>query len=234
MPIRAYKPRGIYFSNFTATRNKLNIMHIETITDKIRKIADETGATIFVAICGWADTGKTTLARKLCSLLNIHSVPSDFITTDSFMLERAERNRSGISGYNPGSIREDALAEAMDILYKKHSYTYFHYDNRTGRNSDIHRTIQPSRVIIIEGIHAFNESIREQMHLKIFIDSTPDILKALRFNANIHKRGFCESEAKLRIDSELGEFIRFVLPLKESADMIINVDCSYNYKIIRH
>lgn len=85
-------------------------------------------------------------------------------------------------------------------------------------------------IIIVEGIHSFHEIIRNKIALKIFIDADDNTLRALRYKANIIKRGFSEDYPIKRIDLEMDEYYQFLHPNKKYADKIINVDENFNYQ----
>ena len=208
----------------------MNIL-IKEITAKIARKSNRT-EILFVSLCGWADTGKTTLANKICNELNNHNIKSDYISTDSFMIERTERNQKGITGYNTKSLKEDKLTNFINKLKRKETLNYFPYDNKLGKNSTEYRIIKDFNVIIIEGLHSFNEILRNQMGLLIYIDGSIRTLKKLRFEANIKKRGFAETEARLRINNEMDEYTKYILPNKIYANINIEIDDKYNYKII--
>lgn len=205
-------------------------MPVEHIIQEILKI-HKPGAAVLVSLCGWADTGKTTLAEQICSGLRALNIESDHISTDSFMPERAERNRKGISGYHTDSLKKEELLRYIARLRERAAVKYYPYDNRTGRNAAAYRTIEAADVIVIEGIHSFNEAIRSQAGLLIYIDAPVDVLEELRFHANIKKRGFAEAEAGARIKDELEEYFRYISPGKKYAQLTITVDGHYNYAI---
>jgi len=186
---------------------------------------------VILALCGSADTGKTTLAERICDELNRMQVESNHLSTDSFLIDREERNKKGISGYNLAALKSNELLDAVEKLEQGNGLTYFPYDNRLGKNVSESRLIKGSAVIIIEGIHCFHEIIRMKMDLKIYIDAEREVLKKLRFSANIEKRGCTENEASENINEEMEEYIKYILPNMKHSDLIIELNEKYNYKI---
>ena len=184
---------------------------------------------LFVSICGSADTGKSTMSRLICDELKKQNIKCDFICTDSFMIERVDRIKQEITGYNLMSLKKEALFESVNHVQQKKEIKYFPYDNKAGKNLSNFKIIKYVDIIIIEGIHSLNEVIRDKMDLKIFIDSDDKTLRWLRFNANINKRGFLKEEAGKRIDQEMEEYYCYVEPNKQYADITIKVDKNYNY-----
>jgi uridine kinase len=204
---------------------------IDSLAERIIQARIDQHVPMFVAICGWADTGKSTLAAELCRALRTHEVSADWISTDAFMKDRTDRNKLGISGYNPLSIDADELALAISKMASGQTYTYFPYDNRTGTKEPVPRSIAAEPVIVIEGIHAFHPAIPRRRCLRIFIHSDEATLRTMRARANVGKRGMDEVEAWKRIDSELEDFRNFVMPGRDSADIRVAVSAQFDYAI---
>ena len=203
-------------------------MKYNEITEQILKIKKD-NEILFVSICGSADTGKSTMSRLICDELKRKNISCDFICTDSFMLERVNRIKQEITGYNLMSLKKETLLESINYIQQKKEIKYFPYDNSIGKNLSEYKIIKDVNILIIEGIHSLNEIIRDKMNLKIFIDADDNTLRKLRFNANLNKRGFSKDEAGKRIDKEMEEYYSYVEPNKQYADIIMNIDENYNY-----
>jgi len=203
---------------------------VQTISQRIITTRSNHEEIFLVALCGWADTGKSTIAAALCqSLIDDENVNADCVSTDAFLKCRDDRNRLGISGYHPAAIDKPALESAVERLSSGRKITYYPYDNRTGRRVAAPRDIEPKSVIVLEGIHALHPAILRRVHLRIFIDSDENTLKAMRCRANMVKRGMDESAAVRHIDAELEEYKKYVLPGKAAAHLHFGVDCHFDY-----
>ncbi len=204
------------------------------VNELVARISDsyeERSSPYFVAICGWADTGKSTLAAQLCDELNFKEIDADWISTDAFLKNRAERNRLGISGYNPQSVDATEISHAVGRLIKQETYNYHPYDNRTGSKISSSRTIFPKSIVIIEGIHAFHEALWKHCHLRVFIESDEETLRVMRKRANMEKRAMNECDASTLIDRELQEYRKYLLPNKVLANISMTVSSNFDYSI---
>jgi uridine kinase len=187
---------------------------------------------ILVAICGWADTGKSTLAKDLSEVLKSVEVDTDWISTDSFMKDRAERNALGITGYNSFSLDSALLSSTIDKFIDGKPFAYRPYDNKSGKKLEDPRIVTPEHVLIVEGIHALNPSIEPRFALKIFIDSDEPTLREMRQRANVFKRGMNPIDAASRIQSEWEDFSSQVLPRKQFANLLVRVSNDYKYSTL--
>ena len=183
-----------------------------------------------VAICGWADTGKSTLAARLRAALARLGVSADSISTDDFMRDRAERNALGISGYDLRSLDVQALQGALASFVDREPFSVHPYDNRTGTKSPRPRTILPVEVLVVEGIHSLHPDLAHRMDLKVFTDSDEATLRQMRHRANMHKRGMTADDAGARISSEWQDYMAAVRPRIEVADLVVQVDMEFNYR----
>lgn len=188
-----------------------------------------------IAICGWADTGKSTLASALCASLTRTGVDADWLSTDAFLRSRSERNARGLTGYNSLSIDGVAMRDAVRNILSRQAFAYYPYDNRTGFRTPRPTTISPKPVIVIEGIHSFHPAVSNALHLRVFIDSDEGTLRILRARANVTKRGMNAADAHARIDKELEDYRVFTLPLKAQADIVVRVNTDFEYTVLpRH
>lgn len=182
-----------------------------------------------VGICGWADTGKSTLAKDISAALDTMGVRTNWISTDAFMKDRAERNALGITGYNHQSIDITLLASAIDQFVDGVAFHYRPYDNKSGTKLKEPRIMAPGRVLVVEGIHAFHPAVEKSFLLKIFIDSDELTLREMRLRANVRKRGMNLQDATSRIQIEWDDFCSTVRPQKNLANFVVHVDREYNY-----
>ena len=193
------------------------------------KLADR-APPLIVALCGWADTGKSTVASPLCAELGQLGISGFSISTDSFMKDRRERNALGISGYNPRSINSQALESAILKFIAREPFAHHPYDNRVGTKQESPKVVAPGDVLVVEGIHAFDLVVAKQMQLRIFFDSDEATLRHMRYRAHIQKRDMKPAEAGARIEGEWQDYCAFIRPLTSSADLIVQVDRHFNYK----
>jgi uridine kinase len=205
-------------------------MHLDKgLADHVCKAISNATSPYIVGICGWADTGKSTLAKNLSSAINEAGLRSEWISTDAFMKDREERNLLGITGYDLSAIDAEQLVNSIACFTAGVSFEYHPYDNKTGTKQVESTTIFPGQVLVVEGIHAFHSSVERALSLKVYLDADEQTLRDMRQSANIHKRGMSLNNATSKIQMEWDAFCSLVLPRRSVADMIFKVTRNYEY-----
>ena len=97
-------------------------------------------------------------------------------------------------------------------------YDYAH-DNRSG---DV-RIVQPSRIVVVDGILVlWDRALRERFDLKIFVDTAADVRLIRRLRRDAAERGrSAESVIDQYLTTVKPAHERFIEPSKRYADVII-------------
>ncbi len=175
-----------------------------------------------IGISGGSGSGKTTIVQK------ISEVVSDFVflPQDNYYKSAEFVNNRNITAFNfdhPDAFDNELLIAHLTALKQGRPIDMPIYDfvqnRRTGQT--IH--IQPSKIVIFEGIMIFaNKEVRDLIDLKIFVDTPDDIRFIRRLVRDIKERG-------RTVDSVVEQYLtvvrpghyEFVEPTKAYADIII-------------
>lgn len=134
---------------------------------------------IVIGIAGGTCSGKTSVARKICNL----SENCNIISQDNFY-------RNNVSNYDhPDAIDFGLLKNAIETLKRNQPATIPLYDFFNHRRSLETKTIEPSKILIVEGIFIFNPDLLPIFDIKIFIDVEADIRLLRRIDRDISQRG---------------------------------------------
>ncbi|MBK1616139.1 hypothetical protein CKO44_22035 [Rubrivivax gelatinosus] len=230
-PLPAMRPEIPVEADFRDRGSSLNLP--QALADRVRISLEGCGAPFVVALCGWADTGKSTVAAQLVAGLGRLGVAADAISTDDFMRDRAERDAIGISGYDLRSIDMEALQEAIVCFLERKPFCVHRYDNKTGTKSAEPRTVSPVDVLVVEGIHSLHPELAPHSGLKVFLDADEAVAFELRVRANQRKRGMSACDAAARVPSEWKDYSTWVRPRREHADLVVQVDLEFRYRWVR-
>lgn len=181
-------------------------------------------ASLVVGIAGGTGSGKTTVARRVAG-----SLPKDqvsLIEFDSYYRDRPDLTpeaRAQLNFDHPESLEAELLVEHLTQLKSGHGVDVPGYDFKTHRRSVEVRRVEPTPVVVVEGILVFVDArLRDLMDIKLFVDTDSDIRVFRRIRRDIEQRGRTfESVREQYYRTVRPMHQQFVEPSKRWADLII-------------
>ena len=178
-----------------------------------------------IGIAGGTASGKTTIARKIYDAalekgsVAILRMDDYYKAMDHLTLE--ERRKTNFD--HPDSYDIELILKHVNDLKNGKPIEKPIYDFVISNRSKETETINPSNVIILEGILLFAVPIlREAFDIKIFVDTEDDIRFIRRLKRDIEKRGrSVESVVNQYLTTVRPMHLTFVEPSKRYADLII-------------
>jgi uridine kinase len=181
-------------------------------------------APVIIGIAGGTGSGKTTVARSIYDRVGRDRI--EWISHDSYYRNfegLSPEERHHINFDHPDSLETELLARHLDVLVKGSSVEVPIYDFTThSRKSETTRA-EPRKVVIVEGILVLAEpELRRRIHIKLFVDTPPDIRFMRRLVRDIKTRGrSMESVIEQYMTTVRPMHEEFVEPSKRYADLII-------------
>ena len=179
---------------------------------------------IIIGIAGGTGSGKTTVVRKIQEYFKpgeVVIIPQDSYYKDSSHVPVEERQN--INFDHPNAFDWDLLSKHISMLkngeaVEQPTYSYL---TCTRQKETIH--VEPREVIIIEGILSLcDETLRELMDLKIFVDADPDDRLIRVIKRDVVERGRTAEAVIERSQRVLKPMhMEFIEPTKRYADVII-------------
>ncbi len=179
---------------------------------------------LIIGVAGGSGSGKSTVSRKVADSLNNLSVA--FIDMDAYYrnftsISLDERRR--VNWDHPDAFDFDLLTEHLRDLSERRAIDKPVYDFVTHLRSPDTVRIEPSDVIVIDGILLFvDPRIRDLCDVKVFVDAEADIRLIRRLRRDMRARGRPLNEI---IDQYLSTVqpmhLQFVEPSKRYADIIV-------------
>ena len=179
---------------------------------------------ILIGITGASGSGKTLVAENINKQLGSENVV--LLEEDSYyrdlsdipLDERARRNFD-----HPDAFDHNLLSRHIKELLSGKTIAHPVYDYTTHSRKNESRTVGPHRIVVLEGILILNEpSLRDQMDIKVFIDTAPDICFIRRLRRDIEERGRdVNSVINQYMETVRPMYFQFIEPSKRHADIII-------------
>jgi len=182
------------------------------------------GRPFVVGIAGGTGSGKTTVAHKLATAMPAGRCVT--IEHDAYYLDQSHLSpeaRATINYDHPASLDSALLASHLRELRDGRAVEVPSYDFATHTRRSETRTVEPARVIVVEGILVFTEpALRDQMDIKIFVDTDPDIRLMRRIRRDLEQRGRTFQSVRDQYYATVRPMhIEYVEPTKRWADLII-------------
>ena len=164
---------------------------------------------LVVGIAGGSGSGKTTLMNNIVSRF---SEDITVLSHDSYYRRHDDmtyEERCQLNYDEPAALETELMVHHLDKLRNGESIDCPVYDFTVHNRSDATQRIEPSRIIIVEGILIFeNEALRDLMDIRIFVDTDADIRLCRRVKRDVNKRG-------RSLESVLQQYQQTVKPMYE-------------------
>jgi len=179
---------------------------------------------LLVGIAGGSGSGKTTVAERVAA-----SLPSGTVTIvehDAYYHDRSDlsyEERCQLNFDHPDSLETALLVEHLAALRRGEAVDLPVYDFTTHRRAPALRHVEPTPVVIVEGILTFvEERLRQQLEVKIYVDTDPDIRAFRRIRRDLEKRSRSFESIREQYYSTVRPMhLQFVEPSKRWADLIL-------------
>jgi len=179
---------------------------------------------IIIGIAGGSGSGKTTVVKKIMKKFPKGSVA--IVSQDSYYKDTGYFTPEQIKLHNfdhPNAIEFELLVKHLDELRAGKSIEMPHYDYVTTSRLKESTTIQPKKVVIVEGILIFTQpEILKRLDIKVFVDAEADdrVMRIMRRDTEERGRTFPDAmehyEKKVKL-----MHAQFIEPSKRFADIII-------------
>jgi uridine kinase len=194
---------------------------------------------LMIGIAGGSGSGKTTIAQRVRASLarsitaaaateRAEAQPESVVIVehDAYYRDRADLTydeRCQLNFDHPDSLETSLLVEHLKALREAGTVEIPIYDFKNHRRATETKRLVPTPAIIIEGILVFADpALREQLDVKIYVDTDADIRAFRRIRRDIEHRGRTfESIREQYYKTVRPMHLMFVEPSKRYADVII-------------
>jgi uridine kinase len=179
---------------------------------------------VIIGVAGGTGSGKTTVANAILkhvgdgrmSVLFHDAYYRDFVDLPKDVLDRKNFD-------HPDSLETELLIRHVKALKQGMVVEAPIYDFRIHRRAPETRRVEPTPVVLVEGILIFAEpELRKLFDVKIFVDTDADVRLIRRIRRDIAERGrTLESVVEQYQATVRPMHLEFVEPSKRYADLIV-------------
>jgi uridine kinase len=178
---------------------------------------------LIIGITGGSGSGKTTVVKKVLKHFpqsQVEVIHMDSYYKDSSHLPAEERAK--INFDHPDAFEYDLLYKHLCELKEGKAIQEPTYDFITSSRLAETITIQPTHVIIVEGILLFTDKrLRDICNIKVFVDAEPDDRVIRIIERDMKERGRSVQDVLERYEVVKNMHFQFIEPTKRFADIII-------------
>ena len=179
--------------------------------------------TVIIGIAGGTGCGKSTLINRIKEEFNENIC---VLSHDYYYKQRNDipfEERKKINYDHPDAFDTDIMISHIKDLAEGKPIERPVYDFTIHNRIDETVTVNPAKVIVVEGILIFeNKELRDLFDIKVFVDTDADVRIIRRILRDVNERG-------RTLDSIVGQYLTtvkpmhemFVEPSKKYADIII-------------
>ena len=179
---------------------------------------------IIIGVAGGTASGKTTVSEAILERVGrdrIAYIQHDAYYRDLSHLPLEERRKMNFD--HPDALETELLVSHLRQLHDGQPIEVPAYDFATYQRRGAPRRVEPSRVILVEGILIFaDRELREMMDIKLYVDTDADLRLIRRLQRDIQERErTLETVIQQYLTTVRPMHLEFVEPSKRYADVII-------------
>lgn len=188
---------------------------------------------IVISVAGGSGSGKTTVVNKIIQSFKKSEVRvirlDDYYKKSSLPLEE----RRLINYDHPNSLDFELFISQVKDLCAGKAIEKPLYDYVIHQRKDETELVEPSKILILEGILVMEEpEVRDLSDIKVYVDTDPDLRFIRRMQRDTVERG-------RSVESVVSQYLKTVKPMHEAfveqtkkyADIIIPNDYSHDVAV---
>ena len=180
--------------------------------------------SIIIGIAGGTGSGKSTFTNRLKNEFQdeVAVIYHDNYYRDQSHITFEERKKTNYD--HPDSIETELLIEHLKELKKGNAVQCPVYDYSQHNRSDQVLTIEPKRVILLEGILVLaDERLRDLIDIKVYVEADADERILRRVIRDVKERGRdIEGVVEQYLTTVKPMHYLYVEPTRSTADIVIN------------
>ena len=176
-----------------------------------------------IGIAGGTGAGKTTVAELITENVeaSVTRIPLDNYYQDLSHLDYEER--ADVNYDHPSAFEWELLRDHLGELSEGRPVEMPTYDFTVHNRRDERTTVEPTEVIVLEGIFAlYDDEVNEMLDLRLYVETDADVRILRRIKRDVVER---DRDLEGVIDQYLGTVKpmheQFIEPTKKNADIII-------------
>lgn len=200
---------------------------------------------VVIGVAADSGCGKSTFMRRLTSIFGgqkvgplgggfgnpggweTNTLVSDLTTVicldDYHLNDRQGRKKTGLTALDVRENNFDLMFEQVKALKDGKSVSKPIYNHVNG-TLDAPETIEPTPIIIIEGLHPMlDERVRGLLDFSLYLDISDEVKLNWKVQRDMEERGHSLESILASIEARKPDFAAYVAPQRQFADLVVEV-----------
>lgn len=179
---------------------------------------------LVIGVAGGSGSGKSTVVREIVRGVAPEAV--SLIHQDAYYRDYRHlpfEERATINFDHPNALESDLFVTHLDELRAGRPADMPVYDFKTHTRSADTVRIDPTRVVIVDGILVLaDRGVRDRMDIRVFVETDADIRLIRRLQRDVDERGRTVQSVLDQYERTVRPMhLEFVAPSKRYADLIV-------------
>jgi uridine kinase len=180
-----------------------------------------------IGICGGSGSGKTTILKRLA--IDFKELRPSVFSMDNYYkpIQLQEQDDQGIVNFDlPTALDREKLVKDFRQLVSGEAIDVVEYQFNVHKNRHVLITIEPSELIIVEGIFVFEyQEVFEALDYSIFIDVDLQVQLDRRLYRDQENRGYSREDVLYQWNYHVKPcYAQYIAPHEKKADFIFHND----------
>jgi uridine kinase len=180
-----------------------------------------------IGICGGSGSGKTTILKRLAEDFKEFR-PSVFSMDNYYKpIQLQQKDENNIVNFDlPTALDREKLIGDLRQLISGESIDIVEYQFNVSNNKHVLITLDPSELVIVEGIFVFEyQEVFEMLDYSIFIDVDLQVQLDRRLYRDQENRGYSREDVLYQWKNHVTPcYTKFIAPHETKADFIFHND----------
>jgi|ETNvirnome_6_100_1030635.scaffolds.fasta_scaffold17177_2 uridine kinase len=169
-----------------------------------------------IGVCGDSGSGKTTLSKRLFDFLG------DCLILECDRYHKWERGDDHWNKYTHLSLQAnhlDLMQSDVSLLVRGKPIMRSDYDHNTGIFTTP-KSIPPKKNLVVCGLHALY--CEDVFDVKVYMNTEDNLRTFWKISRDTTNRGYTFDSVKKQIEDRKPDFIKYILPQRDLADVVVN------------
>ena len=198
-----------------------------------RRLVNTPNKKILISITGESASGKSTICRRIQQVAIRLNMPVSIFTTDNYFNDISDKIKefgtfdnlrdNGFDVDSPNNFQLELLQSDLEKISKGEDiFSPEYLPNGTGVSVPNSKPVKANKVVVVEGMASMFIENTDLFDAKIYVETDDDVRKGWFLARALNERNQDMANAKKHWDYIVDAGEKYIKPLRNDADIILN------------